>query len=144
MRTAPKGMLRLSRSGLVAAAVVAMTAACQSAGVEIPPGWENLKPCTYKRTIPVDDLADIGRPGCNMAGTEIGFPDGHSAEVGSVGATKSWGDFTTADGANAPHHFTMVNWGLPGTAVAKYNDDNRLVMIWATSEDAADLLRSLD
>jgi hypothetical protein len=144
MRTAPKSMMRLSRFGLIAAAVVAMVAACHSTGVEIPPGWQNLKPCTYKRTIPVSHLADIGKPRCNMAGTAVELPDGQSAEVGSVGATNSWGYLTKTDDAKVRHHFTIVNWGVPGTAVAEYDERGRLHTIWASSKDAADLLRSLD
>lgn len=76
-----------------------------------------------------------------MAGTTVLFPNGQAASVGAVGTTRSW-SYSARDGdATIPNHFTMVNWGVPGIAVAEYDRAERLRTIWATSREASHLQR---
>jgi hypothetical protein len=133
-----------SRAAIAAPLLLCVVAACQSSGVDVPPGWDDLKPCSYSHPIAVEDLADIGKPGCNMAGTTVTFPDGRTAKVGSVGVTDSWGYLVTGEAGTIPKHFTMVNWGVPGVAVSGYNTHGKVTKVWAMSKDAAALQRALD
>jgi len=133
------------RRPLVAALALTALCACQSSGVEIPQGYEALKPCKYGRTIEVEDLADVGKPGCNMAGTTIRFSDGSCHEVKSVGGNNSWSYLMAGDeGSTIPKQFGMVNWGVPGVAVSEFDKQERLRRIWATSKDAYNLQREGD
>jgi hypothetical protein len=134
------GSTKKSATVLVA---VALLAACRSTGVTVPPPRQSLEPCRFARVIAVEDLKELGKPGCNMAGTTIRFPDGTNAKVGSIGANKSW-SYAASDGdATIPAHFTMVNWGAPGIAVAEYGRNKGIEEIWATSTKASDLLFEL-
>jgi|EndMetStandDraft_3_1072993.scaffolds.fasta_scaffold439665_2 hypothetical protein len=121
-------------------AVAFLLTGCQSAGVTVPPGGQDLKPCAFARVIAVEDLEKIGKPGCDMAGTTIRFPDGTNGMVGSIGANKSWSYSASPGDAEIPTHFTMVNWGVPGVAVAEHNRGGWMNTIWANSTEASDLL----
>jgi len=130
-------MFRLLAAWVVAAAALT---GCSGDGVVIPKGWQSLKKCNYARTIPLEELATIGQPGCNMAGTKIHFTDGSTYKVGSVGATDAWSYFAKpGDAELLSDHFEMVNWGVPGVAIAEFERDGSLRKIWATTEEAAEL-----
>ena len=98
--------------------------------------------------IPIGDLAAMGKPGCDLAGTSLTFADETLAfavgpptadgsaptlTVPSVGAVFSQGD---GDG----RELLVVNWGVPGVGVAAI-EDRRLLAIWASSDSALDLQR---
>lgn len=137
--------MKRALSALAVSALIGPLAGCAGTdGVLIPSGAELLKPCKFGRTIEVEDLAEIGEPGCDMAGATIRFADGSTGEVGSVGAAKSWSYSVEGEGDVIPNHFTMVNWGVPGVAVAEFDTRERLKRIWASSEEASDLQRELD
>lgn len=131
------GPTEKSATVLVAAALLA---ACHSAGVTVPPTRQSLEPCKLARVIAVEDLKELGKPGCDMAGTTIRFPDGTDAKVGPIGATKSWSYAASPGDGEIPTHFTMVNWGEPGIAVADRAKEGWLRVIWANSTRASDLL----
>jgi hypothetical protein len=90
----------------------------------------------------------MGEPGCDLAGTSLTFaedtvafavgpplPDGGTPTmtIPSVGAVMSQGD-------GEGRELLIVNWGVPGVAVAAI-DDGRAVRIWASSAAAMRLQR---
>jgi len=117
----------------------------QARGVSISPGSEDLSTCPVAQ-IPISELSAMGEPGCDLAGTSLTFaedtlafavgppPLGGGAPtltVPSVGAVFSQGD-------GEGRELLIVNWGVPGVAVAAL-DDGRAVQIWASSAAAKDL-----
>jgi hypothetical protein len=78
-----------------------------------------------------------------MVGTIVEFPDGTTAKVGSIGANNSWSYEAAAGEATIPTHFTMVNWGASGIAVAEQSRAGWIRTIWANSTKASDLLFEL-
>lgn len=128
-----------------AAAMVAtgLLAGCASTGVTVPPQDHGLELCKSANPVVVEDLRTLGAPGCNMVGMTVEFPDGTTAKVGSVGASKSWSYDSSPGDATIPTHFTMVNWGAPGVAVAEHSREGWIRTIWANSTKASDLLFEL-
>ena len=132
---------RCPANGWVAiAAAGLLVAACQSTGVTVPPGFQDLEPCEFTKVIAVQDLRELGKPGCDMAGATIRFPDGATVKVGAVGGTSSWSYAAKPGEAEIPTHYTMVNWGTPGIAVVELNRGGWMETIWANSTKASDLL----
>ena len=136
----------------MAVAVLAMTvilAGCQGQprGVTIPPGSDDLSPCPVS-DIPIDELSASGEPGCDLTGSTLTFTDETlefavgppafdgdtpTVTVPSVGAVFSQGD-------GSGRELLIVNWGVPGVAVAAI-EDRHAVAIWSTSESALELHR---
>ncbi len=124
-------------SGCVTAAlavtVLALAGCSAPRGVSIHLGADELEPCEGT-SIHVEDLEAAGEPGCDLAGSTLVFPDGMaSLAVPQVGAVFSHQDFGRGN-----EEILIVNWGLPGVATAVIDDD-RLIHLWASSEDALDL-----
>ena len=134
---------QLGSTAAAALLVVGLLTGCQSTGVDVPHGWQKLELCTSARPVAVEDLRKMGAPGCNMAGTSVEFPDGSTQKVGSVGANKGWSYEASPGEATIPLHFTMVNWGVPGIAVAEHSREGGIHTIWANSTKASDLLFEL-
>lgn len=78
-----------------------------------------------------------------MTGLTVRFPDGTHAKIGAIGATNSWSYDAKPGEAEIPTHYTMVNWGTPGIAVAELNRGGWINDIWANSTKASDLLFEL-
>ncbi|MGC5172481.1 hypothetical protein ACLQ2Q_17740 [Microbacterium sp. DT81.1] len=131
--------------------VVATTTLClagcqgQARGVSIPPGFEDLPTCPVAQ-VPISELSAMGEPGCDLAGTSLTFAEDTLAfavgpppldggvpalTIPSVGAVFSQGD-------GKGRELLIVNWGVPGVAVAAI-DDGRAVQMWASSAAAQDL-----
>lgn len=114
-----------------AAAVALCLTGCQARGVLIPPGADELLPCKTAE-IPIEDLDNIGVPGCDLVGSSLTFTDGPSAMmIPPVGATFSQGD-------GSGREFRIVNWGVPGVGVAAVEAD-RLIDLWASGPEARNL-----
>ena len=144
--------MRLLVAAPVLTALVAVTlslAGCQGQprGVAIPPGSEDLPPCSVAQ-VPIDELAAMGEPGCDLTGTSLTFADEMlmfaagppaagggtpSLTVPSVGAVFSQGE-------GDDRELLIVNWGVPGVGVAAI-EDGRLIEIWASSDSALELQR---
>src|SRR4051812_34130622 len=95
----------MSMLSMAATALSLLLAGCQSTGVTVPPGGQDLERCDFARVVDVEDLKEMGRPGCDMAGTTIRFPDGATAAVGSIGATNSSSYDAAPGDAEIPIHF---------------------------------------
>lgn len=122
---------------------IALLASCASTGVIVPPQPQGFEPCKSSSPVAVENLRRLGPPGCDMVGMTVEFPDGATGKVGRVGANKSWSyDASLGDGT-VPAHFTMVNWGAPGIAVAEQSREGWIREIWANSTEASDLLFEL-
>lgn len=128
------------------AAIVGATSltGCRPQGVDIPKGSENLQPCP-QREIRVEDLPQIGKPGCDLAFSTVEFEGeyfdyaaggggGASVEIGPVGHISS--PMKVVDGKT--REVIVVNWGVPGVGVASI-EDGKLRAIWATSPEAEEL-----
>ena len=103
----------------------------QARGVVLPPGSEHLTPCPITQ-ISIDELSEIGEPGCDLTGSSVTFPDGSpQLTIASIGAAFSQGDGTGRE-------TVITNWGIPGIGVAVI-EDHRLVHMWATGPAALDL-----
>ncbi|WP_431075592.1 hypothetical protein [Microbacterium phyllosphaerae] len=96
--------------------------------------------------MPISALPELGAPGCDLVGSTLTFeelegrfdteavtyPGGiPSLTITAVGAT-----FAQGDGHR--RELMMVNWGVPGVAVALI-DNGQLVEVWASSDAALDL-----
>lgn len=112
--------------------VLAVSACAPARGVSIPPGAADLDRC-LGRTILVDDLASVGEPGCDLAGSVVWTESGIRVVVQPVGIT-----FSSSLGSNPDFTLTVVNWGVPGVS-ATLSERGEVVQTWATSETAADL-----
>jgi hypothetical protein len=98
--------------------------------------------------IPIDELSDMGDPGCDLTGTSLTFEgDLLAFAVGpptSAGATPTLtipsigAVFSQGDGEG--RELLIVNWGVPGVGVAAI-EDGHLVGIWANGPEAMDLQR---
>lgn len=114
-------------------------------GVIVPQGADDLPMCPLTQ-LSLSELAIGGAPGCDLEGSTIGFDELEgkfsfealreinippSLTITAVGASFSQDD---AHG----RELIVVNWGVPGVAVALV-DNGRLVDIWASSSEARDL-----
>jgi len=106
-------------------------------GVTVPPGAEQLKPCPH-REIDVTDLGTVGKPGCDLAGSTLLFPDGKTVTIKEVGATFSEGTGTGAELIE----YSAVNWGVPGVA-ATFEEPGKPLRVWYTSSEAGILQAEL-
>lgn len=126
---------------LAAGALSLALTGCQGEprGVVIPPGAESLSPCGVAQ-VAIDELADLGDPGCDLAGASLTFsagvvdwriPSAPPLVVPAVGAVFTHGD---AEG----HELLVVNCGVPGVGVAAL-DSRGVVEIWASTDTAREL-----
>lgn len=124
-------MILTAAAGLLMAAV-----GCSGggAGVSVPLGSGELEQCP-PRSIAVEDLRQIGEPGCDLVGSSLIFPDGTSLPIYSVGEV-----FSSASPSAGDHEHLIVNWGVPGVG-AFTKDSDELLDLWATSEKAEQLQR---
>lgn len=114
--------------------VALLAVACGSgAGVSIPPGADELEPCSFG-PIKVDELPDIGVPGCDLVGASIVLPDATMLTVPAVGEV-----FAQQQGDDSLECH-IVNWGVPGVGVTAVKD-GELVALWASSDEAGRLQR---
>ncbi|MEU1970957.1 hypothetical protein ABZ477_04840 [Microbacterium sp. NPDC019599] len=104
------------------------------AGVSVPQGFDDLDQCP-PRSIPVEDLREIGEPGCDLVGSSLTFPDGVSLPIYAVGEV-----FSSADSSAGNREHLIVNWGTPGVG-ALTKDGDELLDLWATSDKAEHLQR---
>ncbi|WP_298942420.1 hypothetical protein [uncultured Microbacterium sp.] len=138
--------------GTVALALVVMVGAasltgCRPQGVDIPKGWENLQPCP-QREIRVEDLPQIGKPGCDLAFSTVVFEGDYADYAFAWEAGGGWPvvEIISVGYVTAPtkvvdgktREVLVVNWGVPGVGVASI-EDGKLRAIWATSPEAEDL-----
>ncbi len=121
---------------LAAAGLLLLVVGCSAsgAGVSVPPGFDDLDQCP-PRSIAVDDLREIGEPGCNLIGSSLVFPDGVSLPVSAVGEV-----FSSRNSSAGDHEHLIVNWGIPGVA-AVTSDGGELLDLWASSDEAEQLQR---
>jgi hypothetical protein len=105
-------------------------------GVNVPLGSEELDQCP-PRSIAVEDLHEIGEPGCNLVGSSLIFPDGQTLSIYGVGET-----FSSSYSGAGEHDNVVVNWGIPGVGAYTQLGDE-LVDLWATSDEAERLQREL-
>lgn len=84
----------------------------------------------------MEDLGRAGAPGCDLAGSSLSLPDGMGT-VTIPGAGEVFSQQTAGTGAP---QLLVVNWGVPGVGVATIGG-GRLVDLWASTEEAADLQR---
>ena len=127
--------MRLMRIGwaTVTALTLSLTlSGClQARGVVLPPGSEDLAPCPITQ-ISIDELSEVGEPGCDLTGSSVTFPDGSpQLTIASIGAAFSQGDGTGRE-------TVITNCGIPGIGVAVI-EHHRLVHLWATGPAALDL-----
>lgn len=111
--------------------LLCVTAGCGDSGrgVSIPLGSEELDQC-LPRSIAVEDLREIGEPGCDLVGSSLIFPDGQSLQIYGVGEA-----FSSSYSGAGEHDHLIVNWGIPGVgAFTRLGND--LLGLWATSEEA--------
>lgn len=131
-------MARIRRFGLIVAAAGSLVAlvGCGGGGadVSVPLGFEDLDQCP-PRSIAVEDLPEIGEPGCDLVGSSLTFPDGVSLPIYAVGEV-----FSSSHPSAGDHEHLIVNWGVPGVG-AFTKDGDELLELWATSDQAEHLQR---
>ena len=131
------GRWRTSKVGTRAAAAAAcgvlvlLLGGCSSGGVSVPPGAGDLEPCPVA-TIDVTSLAQMGEPGCNLAGSTLRFPTGEEFELGEPG---SGGGITSS--RMRTHEVRAANWGIPGAGAVDITDG--VVTVWGSTQWAVEL-----
>lgn len=128
--------MRLARLALAPLGVglSLLLSACGHEGVTVPPGANALTKCDV-RQIPVEELASVGEPGCDLEGSSLLFPDGTTMEISPTGNVTGHQD-SRFEGLE----FVIVNWGVPGVGAALV-ENLQLVDVWASSPEALELQR---
>lgn len=122
-------------------------AGCRPSGVDLDPKSFDLEPCP-QREIRVEDLPDIGQPGCDLALSTIVFEgdyfdyslrwgaegDRSTEEIPSIGTVTAP---QTGQG-DKKRELLIVNWGIPGAGVASI-EGGKPRAVWATSPEAEEL-----
>lgn len=128
--------VRVARRGAAVVTLVAVmfaaTACTGGQGVTVPPGYEDLTPCSPTR-IPIESLERVGEPGCDLAGSSLTVDGWPEVMIPRVGEAFSQGDGTGRE-------LMISNWGIPGVGVAEVSD-RVLVDLWATTPEANVLQR---
>ncbi|WP_144276328.1 hypothetical protein [Demequina sp. NBRC 110053] len=122
--------------GVALVVAVLSLGACGSEGVAVPPGSDALQSCDIQR-IDVVDLAVMGKPGCDLEGSSLIFPDGSTVEIEAVGISSGFST-SSVEGVE----FYYGNWGLPGVS-ASVVENGRLVDLWASTAEAYELEQAL-
>lgn len=115
--------------------VAIIFASCSPRGVLIPPGSEDLLPCP-PRVIPVEELREIGEPGCDLAGSSLVFPDDFVWPISEIGSAASFE--RVAQEKVLGVKYSMTNWGVPGVGVTRTLSGQE-TEFWASTDEALDL-----
>lgn len=121
-------------TGLVLCPLIAAAASrLQPTGVDVPLGFEALRPCPEQR-LHVEELHRVGAPGCDLEGSSLIFPGGTAMTIAEVGGVLGEQPNATAENLE----MMSVNWGVPGVGAALIRD-GRAIKVWATSDEALKL-----
>ena len=125
-----KSLLRPT-TAVACGVLILLLGGCSRGGVSVPPGADDLEPCPTA-TIDVTALAQMGQPGCNLAGSTLLFPTGEEYEIMEPGIA---GGMSSA--RMPTHQLRAVNWGIPGVGAVDITDG--VVTVWGSTQWAVEL-----
>ncbi|MGO1770115.1 MAG: hypothetical protein ACTHZX_09185 [Microbacterium sp.] len=109
---------------------------CAPEGTTEPTDDGDLETCPV-RTIAVEDLEDMGEPGCDLTGTALVFDDGVEMTIDGIGATQAQTEHV-GQTQQVDIKRVVVNWGLSGVAATKI-ERGEPVRSWASTPEALEL-----
>lgn len=118
-------------AGAACGVLILLLGGCSRGGVSVPPGADDLQPCPVD-TIDVTALAQMGEPGCNLAGSTLLFPTGEEYEIMEIGVAGGM-----SSSRMPTHQLRAVNWGVPGVGAVDITDG--VVTVWGSTQWAVEL-----
>jgi hypothetical protein len=136
----PVARLRLTRcAGLAAAAgvLVAGLTGCWAGDhggiLTLTAEETRIDSCPVTRSVPVETLDTVDRPGCLPLGSPLEFPDGTLLETGQ------WAAGGTQSSSRSTAHYGWTNVGIYGVVAAQYDRNCDDLVVWGRAEAVSKL-----
>jgi hypothetical protein len=115
-----------------AVSVALALSGCVAPSLTIPKGALNLPKCAPVATYDVVQIGKHSRVKCDLVGTKIAFPDGHTMTAPPGGSEDSEGGFGLNTGPTDT--YDLFNFGTFGLVAARTTPDGKHTDWWGTKE----------